>query len=121
MFERKPYDQLLQDVLAAEVKAPGLTLMNTVAKERAQRLLDTADDIFNRLAKICVLMAGAHVADINSRDDAEDCDLMPEGTAWKMLRQAASNIEQRTDGSVKLKIYPGGVMGDDKAVQANYA
>ena len=34
----------------------------------------------------------------------------------KMLRQAASNIEQRTDGSVNLKIYPGGVMGDDKAV-----
>ena len=43
--------------------------------------------------------------------------LSPEGTAWmKMLRQAASNIEQRTNGSVKLKIYPGGVMGDDKAV-----
>ena len=46
MFERKLHDQLLQDVLAAEVKAPGLTLMNTVAKERAQRLLDTADDYF---------------------------------------------------------------------------
>ena len=46
MFERKLHDQLLQDVMAAEVKAPGLTLMNTVAKERAQRLLDTADDYF---------------------------------------------------------------------------
>ena len=46
LFERKLHDQLLQDVLAAEAKAPGLTLMNTVAKERAQRLLDTADDYF---------------------------------------------------------------------------
>ena len=43
--------------------------------------------------------------------------LSPEGTAWmKMLRQAAANIETATRGEVKLKIYPGGVMGDDKAV-----
>ena len=42
--------------------------------------------------------------------------LSPEGTAWmKMLRQAAANIEADTGGEVKLKIYPGGVMGDDKA------
>ena len=34
----------------------------------------------------------------------------------KMLRQAAGNIKQRTDGAVQFKIYPGGVMGDDKAV-----
>jgi hypothetical protein len=46
VFERKLHDQLLQDVMAAEVEAPGLTLMNTVAKERAQRLLETADDYF---------------------------------------------------------------------------
>ena len=46
LFERKLHDQLLQEVMAAEAKAPGLTLMNTVAKERAQRLLDTADDYF---------------------------------------------------------------------------
>ena len=46
LFERKLHDQLLQEVMAAEAKSPGLTLMNTVAKERAQRLLDTADDYF---------------------------------------------------------------------------
>ena len=46
MFERKLHDQLLQDVMAADAKAPGLTLMNTVAKERAQLLLETADDYF---------------------------------------------------------------------------
>ncbi len=46
MFERELHDRLLNDVLAAEAQAPGLTLMNTVAKERAQQLLDSADDYF---------------------------------------------------------------------------
>ena len=32
------------------------------------------------------------------------------------LRAAAKAIRERTDDEVKLKIYPGGVMGDDKAV-----
>ena len=34
----------------------------------------------------------------------------------KLLRQHGKAIEQRTDGAVKMKFYPGGVMGDDKAV-----
>jgi hypothetical protein len=46
MFERELHDRLLNEVMTAEVQAPGLTLMNTVAKERAQQLLDSADDYF---------------------------------------------------------------------------
>jgi TRAP-type transport system periplasmic protein len=43
--------------------------------------------------------------------------LSPEGSVWmKVLRKHGKAIEQRTDGAVKLKFYPGGVMGDDKAV-----
>ena len=43
--------------------------------------------------------------------------LSPEGTGWMIeLRKAAKNIRERTNDQVKLKIYPGGVMGDDKAV-----
>ncbi len=43
--------------------------------------------------------------------------LSPEGTGWmKSLRSAAERICERTNGEVKFKIYPGGVMGDDKAV-----
>jgi TRAP-type C4-dicarboxylate transport system substrate-binding protein len=43
--------------------------------------------------------------------------LSPEGSVWmKVLRKHAANIQQRTDGAVKLKFYPGGVMGDDKTV-----
>ncbi|MEM7077463.1 MAG: TRAP transporter substrate-binding protein DctP [Pseudomonadota bacterium] len=43
--------------------------------------------------------------------------LSPDGSGWmKVLRKHGANIEQRTDGNVKVKFYPGGVMGDDKAV-----
>lgn len=41
----------------------------------------------------------------------------PEGSGWmKVLRASGKEIAARTDGRVKLKFYPGGVMGDDKAV-----
>ncbi len=43
--------------------------------------------------------------------------LSPDGSAWmKLLRKHAKQIEERTGGEVKFKFYPGGVMGDDKAV-----
>ncbi len=43
--------------------------------------------------------------------------LSPEGSNWmKLLRAHAKKVEERTGGEVKLKLYPGGVMGDDKAV-----
>lgn len=42
----------------------------------------------------------------------------PEGTAVvSALKAASAEIEQRTDGRVSLRIYPGGVMGDDRTVQ----
>ena len=34
----------------------------------------------------------------------------------KVLRQSAKEIDNQTSGRIKLKIYSGGVMGDDKAV-----
>ncbi len=41
----------------------------------------------------------------------------PDGTTWmKKMRQAAKNIKIQTDGRIKIKLYPGGVMGDDKSV-----
>lgn len=43
--------------------------------------------------------------------------LSPDGTAWmKKMRQAAKEISKRTDKRVKIKFYPGGVMGDEKAI-----
>jgi TRAP-type C4-dicarboxylate transport system substrate-binding protein len=43
--------------------------------------------------------------------------LMPEGSGFvSEMRQAGNNIEERTEGRVKFKFYPGGVMGNDKTV-----
>ncbi len=41
----------------------------------------------------------------------------PEGSMWmRELRAAASEVDERTAGRVKVKYYPGGVMGNDKKV-----
>lgn len=43
--------------------------------------------------------------------------LSPDGTSWmKNMRAAGKAIEKRTEGRVKLRFYPGGVMGDYKAM-----
>lgn len=43
--------------------------------------------------------------------------LSPDGSYWmKTLRSAAAEVKDKTNGRVKFKFYPGGVMGDDKAV-----
>ncbi len=43
--------------------------------------------------------------------------LAPDGTGWmKSMRKAAKQITEQTDGRVKLRLYPGGVMGNDKSV-----
>ena len=41
----------------------------------------------------------------------------PDGSVWmKLLRSASREIEAMTDGRVRMKLYPGGVMGDDRAM-----
>ena len=43
--------------------------------------------------------------------------LAPDGTSWmKEMRAAAKQINQQTNGRVKIRFYPGGVMGNDKSV-----
>lgn len=43
--------------------------------------------------------------------------LSPDGSFWmKTMRKAGKEVEAATDNRVKFKWYPGGVMGDDKAV-----
>lgn len=43
--------------------------------------------------------------------------LAPEGSPWlRELRQAGAEVEAATGGRVKLKYYPGGVMGNDATV-----
>lgn len=43
--------------------------------------------------------------------------LFPDGSSWmQKMRAGADKIKTETQGRVKFKFYPGGVMGDDKAV-----
>jgi len=43
--------------------------------------------------------------------------LVPDGTHWmKTMRAAGKEIQQRTRDRVKLRFYPGGVMGNDNSV-----
>jgi TRAP-type transport system periplasmic protein len=44
--------------------------------------------------------------------------LSPDGSAWmRQMRASAKTIETKTEKRVSFKFYPGGVMGNDKAVQ----
>jgi TRAP-type transport system periplasmic protein len=43
--------------------------------------------------------------------------LSPEGSVWmQKMREGADELARKTDNRVRIKYYPGGVMGDDKAV-----
>ncbi|MFO7971865.1 MAG: TRAP transporter substrate-binding protein DctP [Desulfobacterales bacterium] len=43
--------------------------------------------------------------------------LSPEGSVWmEKMREGAEELARKTDNRVIIKYYPGGVMGDDKAV-----
>ena len=43
--------------------------------------------------------------------------VVPEGSAWmREMREAAAEIRERTEGRVRIKFYPGGVMGDEQTV-----
>ena len=43
--------------------------------------------------------------------------ISPDGSPWMLkMRQSAKEIAAKTDGRVQFKFYPGGIMGNDKAV-----
>ena len=43
--------------------------------------------------------------------------IVPDGSAWmREMRQAGQEIRDRTEGRVRLKFYPGGVMGNEPTV-----
>ncbi len=43
--------------------------------------------------------------------------VVPNGSSWmKEMKAAAKEVKKKTDGRVKIKYYPGGVMGSDKTV-----
>jgi TRAP-type C4-dicarboxylate transport system substrate-binding protein len=63
------------------------------------------------LALVLMISAPAHAKTLKIATVA------PEGSAWMQeMRAVAKEIDQRTEGRVRLKFYPGGVMGNDKTV-----
>jgi TRAP-type C4-dicarboxylate transport system substrate-binding protein len=49
--------------------------------------------------------------------DLKIATIAPENSSWmKAMREGAADIETRTDGRVKVKLYGGGVMGNDRKV-----
>lgn len=70
--------------------------------------------MFSRtLTLLLVLLIPAH----GSTATLKIATLAPDGTSWMLaLRASAKEIEEQTAGRVKLRFYPGGVMGNDKSV-----
>lgn len=46
VFDRELHDQVLHEVIAADARVPGMTLMNIVAQQRAETLLASANEYF---------------------------------------------------------------------------
>jgi hypothetical protein len=46
VFDQELHDRLLGEVLAADARAPGFTLINTLAQQQARELLATSKDYF---------------------------------------------------------------------------
>jgi TRAP-type C4-dicarboxylate transport system substrate-binding protein len=71
----------------------------------------------SRLTALVIVFVAAMFADVAQAQTLKIATLSPDGTSWmKEMRKAAAEVAERTEGRVKLKFYPGGVMGGDKTV-----
>jgi len=76
-----------------------------------QRFLSTLCAITTTLLMLAPLAANADTV-------FKIATLSPDGSAWmRQMRASAKTIETKTEKRVSFKFYPGGVMGNDKAVQ----
>jgi len=71
----------------------------------------------NKIYSIILLLTLNSVAVTAEAVTFKMATLSPEGSVWMtMMREGAAEIKKKTDGRVKFKFYPGGVMGDNNAV-----
>lgn len=69
------------------------------------------------LARIAFLATVLLSAPLFASTEFKIATLAPDGTAWmREMRAAAETIQTRTDGRVRMRFYPGGVMGNDATV-----
>ncbi len=66
---------------------------------------------------IVLLLLGLAALPLPAATTLKIATIAPDGTSWmKQLRAAAERIEKGSEGRVKLRYYPGGVMGNDNSV-----
>lgn len=71
----------------------------------------------NKLMTSLVLCLGLALAGNAHALTLKIATIAPDGTTWmKEMRAGAQDIEKRTEGRVKIKFFPGGIMGNDTAV-----
>jgi TRAP-type transport system periplasmic protein len=72
---------------------------------------------FQILKPVLLILAIVFMADNVFAVRLKIATLSPEGSMWmEKMRQGAVKVAQETNNRVKFKFYPGGVMGNDKAV-----
>nr|WP_321401408.1 TRAP transporter substrate-binding protein DctP [uncultured Desulfobacter sp.] len=65
---------------------------------------------------LCALMLTVF-CDFAHAETLKIATISPEGSTWmEQMRKGADQVAKATDNRVKFKFYPGGVMGNDKAV-----
>ena len=71
------------------------------------------------LTGILFVLLTITVLPVNAEDvyEIKFATLAPEGTTWmNIMNDLNTEVQQKTNGAVKFKIYPGGQMGDEKDV-----
>ncbi len=72
---------------------------------------------FVRLCGAGLLLTAVAIGTVAEARTFKIATASPDGSTWmRIMRAGAERAEQETDGRVKFKFYPGGVMGDDVAV-----
>lgn len=71
---------------------------------------------WKRIATALLLIVGV-IPSVFAGTVLKVATLSPDGSAWmRLIREGASEVDQQTAGRVQIKLYPGGVMGDDATV-----
>ena len=69
------------------------------------------------LGRLAIATAVAVPGGMASAETLKIATVSPDGSVWmRLLRDAGAAVERETEGRVKLKYYPGGVMGDERAM-----
>ena len=72
---------------------------------------------YRKSASTFILLAALLVVPTVEALTLKIATIVPDGSSWLVeMRKAGKEIAKETDGRVKLKFYPGGVMGGDKTV-----